>query len=393
MKDIPRFSVITPSLNQCAYIEQTIRSVIDQEGPFEIEYYIMDGGSTDGSVDIIREYAESVNSGRHSTHCAKVRIQWRSQKDTGQSNAINCGLQQATGDYASYINSDDCYMPGAFAKVAEAFAANPKADFIYGDGDVVDEQGDLQWEWLSRPYNHRVMTSYHFLWNDFSNYVMQQATFWRTGVRERIGLFDEAFHYAMDVEYWVRAGAAGLLLQHIPQKLAKFRMIPGTKSTSGPAVFWSDTLEIVRRYRGTRKLQSFLAYYYFNLARHNGWDLDKAQEEERHALQRWEGLTLDERQVIETQRSRAYGLACYLIANELQKNGQGDRAWVFLRKGLIHLPAAVAHFAGLYPLLKHTTGPACAKRIDRLVERLIAVYRKRRYDYRYHQRASDGGTQ
>ena len=175
-------------------------------------------------------------------------------------------------------------MPEAFAKIIRAFAANPNADFIFGDGDVVDERGGLQWEWLSRPYNQRVMTSYHFLWNDFSNYVMQQATFWRTRVHERIGLFDEAFHYAMDVEYWVRAGAAGLLLQHIPEKLAKFRMIAGTKSTSGPAVFWSDTLEIVRRYRGTRKLQSFLAYYYFNLAKHNGWDLAGAQEEERRAL-------------------------------------------------------------------------------------------------------------
>jgi glycosyltransferase involved in cell wall biosynthesis len=392
MKDVARFNVVTPSLNQCAYIEETIRSVIDQEGPFEIEYSIIDGGSTDGSVDIIRHYAELVNTGHHPIRCNQVRIHWRSQRDSGQSNAINAGLRQNNGDYASYINSDDLYMPGAFAKIARGFAADPKADFIYGDGDVVDEQGDLQWEWLSRPYNHRVMTSYHFLWNDFSNYVMQQATFWRTRVHERIGLFDEAFHYAMDVEYWIRAGAAGLSLKHIPEKLAKFRMIPGTKSKSGPAVFWSDTLEIVRRYRGVRKLHSFLAYYYFNLAKHNGWDLHVAQEEERRALGRWDGLTVVERQAIETQRTRAYGLACYLIANELQKDGQSEKARIFLRRGLNHLPSAVAHFAGLYPLLKDTTGPVCAKQIDRLVEALISAYRKRRFDYRYHQRASDGGT-
>ena len=120
---------------------------------------------------------------------------------------------------------------------------------MYGDGDVIGENGELQWEWLSRPYDHRVMTSYHFLWNDFTNYIMQQATFWRRRVHDRIGYFDDAFHFAMDAEYWIRAGHAGLRLVHIPRKLGKFRLIEGTKSLSSPTVFWGDYLEIFRRYR------------------------------------------------------------------------------------------------------------------------------------------------
>ena len=393
MTDIPKFSIVTPSFNQGAYIEETIQSVVSQRGAFAIEYFIMDGGSTDESADIIRKYALEVNAGHYPIGCARVQVHWKSEKDSGQSNAINCGLRQATGEFASYVNSDDLYAPGAFAVVAEAFARRPKADFIYGDGDVIDERGALQWEWLSRPYNHRVMTTYHFLWNDFTNYIMQQATFWRTRVHGSLGLFDEAFHYAMDVEYWVRAGAAGLVLAHVPAKLAKFRFIPGTKSKSGVGAFWSDTLEIIRRYRGARHLPLYLAYYYLNLAMHNGWDMAGAQGEADRALGRWKTLPLEEQRAIERARARAYGLACCLIANELQKSGRREQARSFLQKGFKQLPSALARPAGLYPLVKQVVGPACSSFIDRVAERLIGVYRKRRFDYRYHQKHRNGERQ
>ncbi len=342
----PKFSIVTPSFNQGGYIEETIQSVVSQQGAFEIEYFIMDGGSTDASVDIIRKYADDVNSGRYPIACTEVRIHWRSEKDSGQSNAINCGLRQATGDFASYINSDDLYAPGAFGKAAEAFVRHPRADFIYGDGDVIDERGAPQWEWLSRPYNHKVMTTYHFLWNDFSNYILQQSVFWRTRVHRDLGLFDEGFHYAMDVEYWVRAGAAGLVLQHVPAKLGKFRFVAGTKSKSAATVFWADTLEIIRRYRGANHLPIYLAYYYLNLAAHNGWDLPAAEAEARNALRHWAALPEDDQRVIEGARARAHGLACCLIANELQKSGRREEARIFLQKGFKHLPRALAHPAG-----------------------------------------------
>jgi glycosyltransferase involved in cell wall biosynthesis len=115
MGDCPKFTIVTPSLNQRVYIEQTIRSVIEQEGAFEIEYFIMDGGSTDGSVELIRQYADEVNQGHHPIRCARVRIHWKSERDPGQSNAINTGLRQASGEFAAYINSDDVYMPRAFS--------------------------------------------------------------------------------------------------------------------------------------------------------------------------------------------------------------------------------------------------------------------------------------
>jgi len=313
------FTIVTPSLNQGRYIKETIRSVIDQEGEFELDYYIMDGGSTDGSVEIIRKFADLVNGGAYPLRCLRANIHWASEKDSGQADAINRGLRQATGGYAAYINADDLYFPGAFAFVAQTFEDNPGADFVYGDGDVVDEAERVQWEWLSRPYDHRVMTTYHFLWNDFTNYIMQQSTFWRAAVHQRIGLFDETFHFALDVEYWVRAGAAGLTLLHTPQKLAKFRMIQGTKSLSGPAVFWGDSLEIYRRYRGASGLSPYLAYYYFNLAKHNGWDLNAARIEANRNLGRWDSLNSPERRLLAEQQDRAQGMACFLVANEMQR--------------------------------------------------------------------------
>jgi len=389
---LPKFTVVTPSLNQVGYIEETIRSVIDQEGAFKVEYFIMDGGSCDGSVDVIRKYADAVNGGRYPIRCSEVKIRWASEKDSGQSNAINRGLRQATGEFASYINSDDLYVPGAFGKVANAFAADPKADFIYGDGDVIDESGGRQWEWLSRPYNHRVMTTYHFLWNDFTNYIMQQATFWRTRVHSRLGFFDEAFHFAMDVEYWVRAGHAGLVLRHLPEKLGKFRMIQGTKSTSGPTAFWSDSLEIFRRYRGISDLHIYLAYYYFNLAKHNGWDLPQAKTEADRSLRRWDALAPAEYMATRRSTAKAYAIACFLIANQLQKQGQRSLATSFLWEGIKRDPSVVIRPAAIYPLLKQVVGSAAGARLDRCADWLISSYRRRRFDYRYVQLQRTGGS-
>jgi glycosyltransferase involved in cell wall biosynthesis len=387
---VPKFCIVTPSLNQCAYIEATILSVLDQEGDFEIEYFIMDGGSRDGSVDVIRRYAELVSSGSYPVRCKGVQIHWASEKDSGQSDAINKGLKRASGDYAAYINSDDIYLPKAFARVAETFATHPQAAFVYGDGDVIDEQGNLQWEWLSRPYDHKVMLNYHFLWNDFTNYLMQQSTFWRCDVHRKIGLFDEKFHFAMDVEYWIRAGDRGLELLHIPVKLAGFRMIQGTKSLSGPSVFWPDYLEIFRKYLGAGKLQPFLAQYYFNLAKHYNWDLDAALSEASASLKRWETLSADEKAVLRRKGARAEGVAALLIANELQRAANFQKAGEFIRRGCKHLPSVVAKPEGFYPIVKQIVGPKRAEALEKRRDKWVAEYKKKRFDYRYNQqRASE----
>jgi glycosyltransferase involved in cell wall biosynthesis len=383
---VPRLTIVTPSYNQAPYLAETIRSVLTQEGDFEIEYLVMDGGSTDGSVDIIRTYAEQVAAGRYDVRCAGVSMAWTSQRDAGQSNAINHGLRRATGQIVSFINSDDAYLPGAFQHVVAAFAADPGADFVFGDGDVIGARGELQWEWLSRPYDQKVMTSYHFLWNAFTNYIMQQATFWRRRVHNRIGYLDETFHFVMDAEYWIRAAHAGLRLVHLPRKLAVFRLIEGTKSRSSPTVFWEDYLEIFRRYHGSEALGPFLGFYYYNLARHRDFDLDRALADGRVVFSRWVNLDAEERRKLEEQSRKGFALACVLSARELLYAGRTADATLAFHRGRGQGPAPIARVAAADYLLSRAVGPAGRPILERARGFLIRQYRRRRFDYRYYTR-------
>jgi glycosyltransferase involved in cell wall biosynthesis len=343
----------------------------------------MDGGSTDGSVDVIRQYADRVKAGRWPLRCRGIAMSWVSERDEGQTAAINAGFARTTGQILSYINSDDLYFPGAFARVVDAFGRDAAADFVYGDGDVIDATGGLQWEWLSRPYDHAVMTSYHFLWNDFTNYIMQQATFWRRRARERIGDFDPTFHFAMDSEYWIRAGAAGLTLRHIPEKLGKFRMIEGTKSLSSPTVFWGDYLEIFRRYRGAGSLENFFGYYYYNLMRQFRGDPARAFQEGARVFERWRGLPAPECALLESDARRGRALARVLTARDLQRAGAEIEAAELLCQAIAERPCLLLRPLACGVWLRRIAGRRAAAAFDSLMTRAIGRYRSAWVDYRY----------
>jgi glycosyltransferase involved in cell wall biosynthesis len=386
--EVLTFSIVTPSKNQARFISQTIESVLTQAGSFRVEYFVMDGGSTDGSVDIIRRWADDVASGAFQPRCSGIALEWESRPDPGQSHAVNQGLRRSTGDILAYINSDDLYVAGAFARVAAEFEARPEADFVHGDGDVIDADGRLQWEWLSRPYEHSVLTSYHFLWNDFTNYIMQQSTFWRRRVHDRIGFLDETFHYAMDAEFWMRAGAAGLELHHLPAKLGCFRMIEGTKSLSGPLVFWEDYLEIFRRYRGARSLGPYFTYYWYNVARAEGLDLSRARAAGQSALARFEGLPEGERETIRERAESGRRQAALLVATDLRKRGRPREGAEAARAALRERPLLALHpFAWRYAL-QVVLGPRLFPRLEGALRILMRAYRRLRYGYRYARRGS-----
>jgi len=381
-----RISIVTPSYNQASFLGETIESVLGQEGDFEIEYFVIDGGSTDGSVEVIRRYADRVTAGEWAPRCRRIVMHWTSARDDGQTAAINAGLGRATGDVLAYINSDDAYFPGAFQRVARIFASEPEVDFVYGDGDVIDRAGMPQWEWLSRPYNHAVMTSYHFLWNDFTNYIMQQATFWRRRVRERIGDFDETFHFALDVEYWIRAGAAGLRLRHLPEKLGKFRMISGTKSLSSATAFWADYLEIFRRYRRGGSLGDFFGFYYYNLARELDGDVRRAMVEGERVFERWRDLPEGERSALRREARHGRALMHLLVARDRQRSGERPEARALLRQALAERPALVFRPIGSGVLLRQLLPRRGSAALDRWLEAAVRRYRRARFDYRYSRR-------
>ena len=181
--DFPRITVVTPSFNQAAYLERTIRSVLDQGYP-NLEYIIVDGGSTDGSVDIIRRYADRL-------------AWWVSEPDRGQTDALNKGLQRATGEWVAWQNSDDIYYPGTFHDLAVAAAKHPQAGLIIGDMMLIDEHDcplrDIRY----------VKPSYKALLAE-GMLLANQATFWRRSLQEKVGLLDEAYHCSFDYEWFLR---------------------------------------------------------------------------------------------------------------------------------------------------------------------------------------------
>lgn len=214
-----KISIVTPSYNQVEFIARTIESVLNQPGDFELEYIIIDGGSTDGSVDIIQRYAEQDN-----------RIWWVSESDNGQSDAINKGLRKATGDIVAWLNSDDTYVDGALQSVIEAFNQAPESRWVTGRCHIVDTQ-DQEIRHMITRYKNAWLGHYHFNTLLILNYISQPSTFWRRAVVDEIGLLNEDEHLVMDYEYWCRIGST----YHptvLPQYLANFRIHAGAKTSN-----------------------------------------------------------------------------------------------------------------------------------------------------------------
>jgi len=180
----PKISVITPSFNQGDFIEATIRSVIMQGYP-NLEYIVVDGGSTDGSVEIIKQYDEHITK-------------WVSDKDRGQSHAINKGFQWARGDILCWINSDDLLMPGTLLKVAELFDEHPESNWIIGASNEIDETGKT----LGIRIPENVSLEYIIDWGE--HWFPQQSTFWRRSLWEKVSPIDEDLYYAMDFDLWLK---------------------------------------------------------------------------------------------------------------------------------------------------------------------------------------------
>ena len=173
---IPRITVITPSFNQAAYLEQTISSVLDQGYP-NLEYIIIDGGSTDGSVEIIRKFEDRI-------------AYWVSEKDRGQAHAINKGIQRATGDIIAYLNSDDYYLEGSLARVAEHFSRHPDVDLIHGRCRIVDERGVKIGERKGSIARYDEILDLWDVWWKERNFV-QPEVFWTKRIADKIGNFRE----------------------------------------------------------------------------------------------------------------------------------------------------------------------------------------------------------
>ena len=364
---LPLVTIVTPSLNQGPWIRKTLESVAAQTYP-RVEHVVVDGGSTDETVEILR---------------STPGIRWVSEKDRGQADAINIGISMSSGEFIAYLNSDDLLYPDAVSIAVDHFRNNPSVDLLYGDGTVIDEYGNALWEWLSRPEDFRLLADYHFLWNDFTNYILQQATFWRRSLHGRIGFFDENFHYALDIDFWLRAGYSGARMLHVPRKMGLFRMIQGTKSLSSPIVFWPDYLELFRRYRGARHIGAYVEQFLYEAMSKAGLSIDDASSLYRDVLEgRWAGLEETERAVLLAAGLAARGPAFILLADEAWQRGDVAEARRLRAEALKYGRHALLRPRSIGHLLKSASGPA-APAVRRAWEWGVISYRSHRYRKRY----------
>jgi glycosyltransferase involved in cell wall biosynthesis len=244
-----RITVVTPSYNQGQYLEATIESVLNQ-GIQDLEYIIMDGGSTDGSVEIIKKYAKHLSY-------------WQSVKDGGQTQAIMGGFERATGEVLCWINSDDRYEPGALALAEKEFKADPKLQLLYGDYTLTYPDGHE----VPKP---KVSFDFNICLHAYLM-ISQPSSFWRASLYKRIGGLNPEYQYAFDYDFFLRAGAELRnepgSIKHVRKFLSKFRVHDASKSVSRVPLFEPELHRIKlpfgrSKYRPIRKIRT-----YFELCR------------------------------------------------------------------------------------------------------------------------------
>jgi len=227
----PKITVVTPSYNQAAYLEQTIRSVLDQGYP-DLEYIVIDGGSSDGSVEIIKKYEKRL-------------AYWHSRRDGGQSDAIRQGLERATGEIMAWLNSDDYYETGTLKLIAEEFGKDKRADVVYGNMKIVDGNGLQISErrlighipWLSR---------IGMIYGGYGIY--QPASFWRSEIYRRVGGLDPKYVHCMDNDLFAKFAVGGGRFRFVRSDLASFRVHAASKTVNLHDTAGMELAEITEKY-------------------------------------------------------------------------------------------------------------------------------------------------
>ena len=280
-------SIVTPSFNQASFLEETIRSVLEQD--YEpVEYVVVDDGSTDGSVEIVRRYADRL-------------AWWTAQENRGQVPAINLGFTHTTGEYMAYLNSDDTLLPGAVARMAGELESDPDLLLVYGDARYTDESSQVTGYLSSREFDVAAMV------RSADNHVVQPSTMWRREAWERFGPFDERGWYFFDFEFFLQFPPDRV--RRIPEPLSTYRIHPAAKSTGAYATrlardharladgfLASERLPATaRRYAREGRSSAYLlgaefAYEGLDLGRARRYALTGLRLHPRHASPRWLSL-------------------------------------------------------------------------------------------------------
>ena len=248
MSSSPLVTIVTPSYNQVAFLENTIRSVLAQEYT-TLEYMIVDGGSTDGSVEIIQRYSDRL-------------AWWVSERDSGQAEAINKGLRRAKGEVVAWLNSDDLYLPGAIQQAVAAFRANPGLGLVFSDAITIDAQGNILNRLSFGDWDLLDLASFRI--------ICQPAVFMRRAVLQKSGYLESSFHYMLDHHLWIQIARCAPI-RHIGGRMeassseeqsvlwAAARHHPGAKNVTQAPGFSSETMQILEWMENQPDLKAIIA--------------------------------------------------------------------------------------------------------------------------------------
>lgn len=226
MSELPLVSIVTPTLDAVAYLEEAIESVLSQDHP-RIEYRVIDGGSTDGTIDLLASYAG--------------RLRWTVEPDAGTADAIGKGFAMARGSVLAFLNADDAYAPGAVSTAVRALAAHPDVAVVYGEADWVDARGEVVGRYPTRAFDRALLGR--------ECCICQPAAFLRRTAFEAAGRMDPTLHYAFDWDLWLRIAERHELLK-IDDVLAFSRLHPSSKSVGQAQPALAEALRLLRRHSG-----------------------------------------------------------------------------------------------------------------------------------------------
>lgn len=236
----PKFTVVTPTFNQGEFIEKTINSVLSQGYP-NLEFIIIDGGSKDNTLEVIKKYE------RHLTY-------WISEPDRGQSHAINKGMAKATGDYLTWLNSDDWYLPGALLRMHELFVAHPEAGMVVGNGRIVNQEGKVVYDISPTP---EITLESLYGWMSGGNFLQPASAFTRSAW-EAVGQINEQIHIALDVDLWLRMAKADVQFVTTDTVLSEALSHPDAKTTAYEDLMRLDCALVIIRHGGEHAVRKTL---------------------------------------------------------------------------------------------------------------------------------------
>jgi glycosyltransferase involved in cell wall biosynthesis len=223
----PLVSIVTPSFNTGRYIGDAVRSVLSQDYP-NIEYLVMDGGSSDSTVEVLKSMGP--------------RVHWVSEKDRGQSDAINKGFARAKGTIFGWLNSDDTYAPGAVSAAVEFLWSHPEVDAVYGDANFTDANGKVIAPCVHvEPFREQRLLHY-------TDFIVQPTVFFRRSAFEAVGGVDTGLHWCMDYDLWLKMVDRGLKIAYLPRHMADFRWLADNKTATGDWGRLREIEKVVARY-------------------------------------------------------------------------------------------------------------------------------------------------